>query len=541
MRTFYEAGTGDLMREQILLLGNGAIAAGITTSLLSRKIPVTLAIHNHDAGMLPKPLAEHPDARLLDIRTDTRVRHCTGTSGHFRIVLDQNNIQSLLDCSCIVIAEKAVLTSCISRYGLKPSSQVHALSSFFQNDETVSGHLSSPKTVAILLGLAVESHPHMAQTAMETALKLRTEHGMGMDICIFTRNLKVAAFGLETLYRKARDAGVTFIKFSDALPTFHQQPDGTVDMSFTDDITRIPFSFHADITIVDETAAPEPYVQELSRIFGLDMDAAGFAQTENIHRLSVCTNRKGILVTGGSRGVLSEAACHDEIQETVITILSLIKGVQTMTGHKAEISLDTCIHCLTCYRLCPYHAIVLEKHPVVDSDACERCGVCAAECPRKAISIEDLTPSAISQQVRQIRTNISPVSIAPMIVAFCCNRSAVQASHQAELSGLSIPEGVFIIEVPCAGGISLEYLMAAFTGGADGVLVVTCHEGNCHSERGNIMAKKRVGELRNMLAHIGTEPERILLKTIAANMPAELIQTAQDFKRRITDIGIYNR
>ncbi len=527
------------MREQILLLGNGAIAAGIAASLLSRKIPVTLAIHNHDAGMSLKPLAEHPDARLLDIRTDTRVRHCTGTSGHFQIVLDQNNIQSLLDCSCIVIAEKAVLASCISRYGLKPSSRVHALSNFFRTYEAGSGHPSFPKTVAILLGLAVESYPHMAQMAMETALKLQTEHGM--KTCIFTRNLKVAAFGLETLYRKARDAGVTFIKFSDASPTFHQQPDGTVDISFTDDITRIPFVFHADITIADEMAAPAPYVQELSRVFGLDMDERGFAQTENVHRLSVFTDRRGILATGASRSVLSETACHNEIQETVLAVLSLIKGVQTITGHKAEISLNTCIHCLTCYRLCPYHAIVLNTHPVVDSDACERCGVCAAECPRKAISIEDLTPSTISQQVRQIRTGISPASAAPMIVAFCCNRSAVQASHQAELSGLSIPEGVFIIEVPCAGGISLEHLMAAFTGSADGVLVFTCHEGNCHSERGNIMAEKRVEQLRNMLVHIGAEPGRILLKTIAANMPAELIQTAQDFKRQITNIGICNR
>ena len=142
------------MREQILLLGNGAIAAGIAASLLSRKIPVTLAIHNHDAGTSLKPLTEHPDVRLLDIRTDTRVWHCTGTSGHFQIVLDQKNRQSVLDCFCIVIAENAVLASCISRYGLKPSSHVHTLSNFFQNYETqVGDHRQFAQTV--MAGVAV--------------------------------------------------------------------------------------------------------------------------------------------------------------------------------------------------------------------------------------------------------------------------------------------------------------------------------------------------------------------------------------------------
>lgn len=526
------------MKEKTLLIGNSAVAAGIARSLLSRDIPVTLAIKDQDAGLPLRSLIDSAP-RLLDIRMNTRVQSCAGTAGDFHIVLDQGDRRSHTDCSCVVIAEDVALTSCISHYGLIPSAHIHTLSDFSQNCKAGAISLSDIKTAALLLGLAVESHPHIAQVAMETALNLQRERGV--NAFIFTRNLKVADFGLETLYRKVRDVGVTFIKFSDISPIFDQQPDGTVDISFTDDITRMPFTLHADMTLVDEGTSPSPYVRELSRILGLDTDASGFLQADNVHRWSVFTNRRGILAVGGSRGVFSEAACSDDIHAAVLAVQSLMTDAVAVADPTAEIFSGGCVRCLTCYRLCPYHAIVLNTRPVIVRDVCERCGLCVAECPRKAISIEDLTVPAISQHIQQIRNTTSASAGVPMIVVFGCRRSAGQAFQQAKSSGLWNSEGVAVIEIPCAGGISLEYLLAAFAGGADGVVVFTCHEGNCHSERGNLMAKNRVEQVRNILENIGMKPDRILLKTIAANMSAELMQTVQDFSRQITDIGADSR
>ncbi len=136
---------------------------------------------------------------------------------------------------------------------------------------------------------------------MESCLKLQTE--LGMKTMILTRNLKVGASGLEALYRKTREAGVVYVKFSDTLPTFQQDADGNVQIAFMDEITRMPFTVQADITVVDEAIAPSPYLKDLSRIFCLDTDSAGYIQSDNVHRLSVFTNRKGILAAGGSRGM----------------------------------------------------------------------------------------------------------------------------------------------------------------------------------------------------------------------------------------------
>ncbi len=460
-----------------------------------------------------------------------------GTAGNFQVILSHPNGSTPLTFSNIVIAEEGIQVPLFSIYGLSTSPTVLSLSQFqkdLASPQSSESALSAGKTAVFIVGLARESYPHVVETAMESCLKLQTK--LGMKTMILTRNLKVGESGLEALYRKTREAGVVYVKFSDLLPTFQQDADGTVQIAFMDEITRMPFTVQADITVVDEAIAPSPSLKDLSRIFCLDTDSAGYIQSDNVHRLSVFTNRKGILAAGGSRGILSPSALKAEVRETALTLFSLINGTLTTPGSKAEIHVGACVHCLTCFRLCPYHAITLNTRPVVMADACERCGLCAAECPAKAIRIEDLRVQTISERLQPIPCRDS-ASFTPFLVAFCCSRSAGRAKELAALSGMSLPERLTIVEVPCSGSISLEHLMAAFQHQADGVLVFTCHEGNCHSGRGNIMAGQRAAHLKNILKQIGIDPNRLLLKTLASNMAAEFAETADKFEKQIAEAG----
>lgn len=518
------------MKERTLLIGNGPVASGIAKALLSADIPVMLATPDTAVSGdmdIPSP--------FLEVRTETHVSRCTGSAGNFQVNLSQPPGSAPLTFANIVIAEDGFQKPNFSLYGLSASPTVLTLSEIQKAGTPPAPGLSAGKTAVFLIGMAEDGYPHDTETAMECCLKLQT--GQGMKTMILTRNLKVGAMGLEALYRRTRDAGVVYVKFSDALPAFQQDEGGKVRITFTDDITRMPFTLQADLTVVDEAVVPSPYLKDLSRIFCLDTDSAGYIQSDNVHRLSVFTNRKGILSAGASRGVLSPSARQAEIRETAVTILSLIKGALTTPGHKAEINAGACVRCLTCYRLCPYHAITLNTRPVVVTDACERCGICAAECPAEAIRIDDLHIQAVSERLRPIPCRDDSASLAPFLVAFCCSRSAGPAKELAALSGQSLPERLSVIEVPCSGGISLEHLMAAFQHGADGVLVFTCHEGNCHSERGNILAARRTAHLKNVLKQIGIDPNRILLKTLASNMAAEFAETAHTFEKQIAEAG----
>lgn len=69
--------------------------------------------------------------------------------------------------------------------------------------------------------------------------------------------------------------------------------------------------------------------------------------------------------------------------------------------------------------------------------------------------------------------------------------------------------------LPCSGKTDAQYLFHAIEGGARGLLVVTCPQGECRLAQGNYRADMRVRTVRRLLAEIGIEPERAVLKHCA--------------------------
>ena len=125
----------------------------------------------------------------------------------------------------------------------------------------------------------------------------------------------------------------------------------------------------------------------------------------------------------------------------------------------------------------------------------------------------------------------------PRIVAFCCRRSAVEAYRQAAGMGLSMPENLSIVELPCAGALSLEHIYRSFHMGTDALLVFTCHPDNCHGHVGNLLARRKTDQAAETFAEIGFEAERILIESLAANMGACFAQTIDAFAEKIKMLG----
>jgi coenzyme F420-reducing hydrogenase delta subunit len=60
--------------------------------------------------------------------------------------------------------------------------------------------------------------------------------------------------------------------------------------------------------------------------------------------------------------------------------------------------------------------------------------------------------------------------------------------------------------------------MRALESGADKVYLVTCPEGTCRYQEGNIRAQKRITYVQELIQEIGLEPERVeLITTLQGN------------------------
>jgi F420-non-reducing hydrogenase iron-sulfur subunit len=102
-------------------------------------------------------------------------------------------------------------------------------------------------------------------------------------------------------------------------------------------------------------------------------------------------------------------------------------------------------------------------------------------------------------------------------VAFFCTWCTYTAADLAGTARLIHAPNARIVRLMCSGRLDPQFVLAAFRGGADGVLIGGCHPGDCHYQEGNYKALRRVTLLRRMLATMGIEPERLRLAWISAS------------------------
>ena len=89
----------------------------------------------------------------------------------------------------------------------------------------------------------------------------------------------------------------------------------------------------------------------------------------------------------------------------------------------------------------------------------------------------------------------------------------------------------------CSGMVSPDLVVRALSKGADGVLVLGCHLGECHYMEGNFNAAKRMAVIRNLLAFTGIDPERLRVEWVSSAEAPRLVEIVTAFSNQIKALG----
>jgi coenzyme F420-reducing hydrogenase delta subunit/ferredoxin len=129
------------------------------------------------------------------------------------------------------------------------------------------------------------------------------------------------------------------------------------------------------------------------------------------------------------------------------------------------------------------------------------------------------------------------MSFEPRIVAYLCTWCSYTGADTAGIARMESPSNVHAIRVPCSGRVSPELVMRTFDQGADGVLVLGCHIGECHYETGNHRAAKRLPILHSLMEYAGLEPERFRLDWVAASEGERYARITSEFTVSVRALG----
>ena len=125
----------------------------------------------------------------------------------------------------------------------------------------------------------------------------------------------------------------------------------------------------------------------------------------------------------------------------------------------------------------------------------------------------------------------------PKVVAFCCHYCAYSAADLAGSMRLEYSPNVRIIRIMCTGKVDTLHLLKAFEDGADVVYVAGCEEGNCHFQEGNLHAKMKVIQAKQLLKEVGLEPERLEMYNISASNSVLFAKAADEMTERARKLG----
>lgn len=128
-------------------------------------------------------------------------------------------------------------------------------------------------------------------------------------------------------------------------------------------------------------------------------------------------------------------------------------------------------------------------------------------------------------------------SFKPVIVGFLCNWCSYRAADLAGTSRVGYPATLRDIRIMCTGRLDPTFVLRALQRGADGVLIMGCHPGQCHYQEGNYKAIRRVALLKRMLKQFGVDERRVQLHWASAAQGVLFTETVSKMTQELQALG----
>ncbi len=125
----------------------------------------------------------------------------------------------------------------------------------------------------------------------------------------------------------------------------------------------------------------------------------------------------------------------------------------------------------------------------------------------------------------------------PKIIGFLCNWCSYTGADLAGVSRIKSAPNVRVIRTMCSGRVDPAFILKAFQLGADGVIVMGCHLGDCHYQEGNYKTIRRIPFLKRLVRDFGIDPSRLRLEWVSASEGDRFAAVVNEMTEEIRKLG----
>jgi len=342
----------------------------------------------------------------IEIFLNSRITEVEGFVGNFKTTIQNNGKNSILEHGVTIIASGASeLKPDEHLYGQDPRvvTGLELQQRFIDNDPA----LGQLKTAAFIqcVGSRIPERPYCSKVcctqSIKSALKLK-EINPEMDVFILYRDLR--AYGLrEDLYRKARSAGIIFIRYKSdkAFNVALEQED--LQVTFTDRVLGRQMKISPDLLILASAIVPD-MENPLAQLYKVPQNQDGFFAEAHVKLRPVDFPTDGVFVCGLAHAPkpidesITQAQAASARAMTVLAMENIKLG-----GIISHIIPELCSGCLGCINVCPFNAITFNDKKFVaevNPALCKGCGACSATCPSEAPALMGFDNNQMYAQIK---------------------------------------------------------------------------------------------------------------------------------------------
>ena len=441
------------------------------------------------------------EVSTLDVET---LRSLEGEAADFYVITKQQSAMR---------AEFVILTG---QPATKPvvSGGLQTFSVYDEAERVIESKADRDKAIVFLLDYIVESPAAATIYALKQAVSLaRAKH----PVYYFSKFVRTAESGAELLYRGAREAGVTFVKY-ETLCLEGDEDSGKFTIKASDGVFDV--ELQSKSVFADGGTDTGGKFAEACKKLKLTTDESGNIAQEEYFVSPAHTSRRGVYY-------LSRDIFVSNPEKTLKYIVNRHTNAdwKRAAQNVAVVEGDKCVLCLNCVRACTHAALSPDnkvRQMRVFTYACEGCGSCVSVCPSNAIILENHAACKPKSEKSD------------KILALCCENSAAIAMEKALLM-LGEKAAIFeTISVPCGGRIRSEGLLRHLHSSGK-VLSAVCMDGACRHFSGDKRACKQTESVKNMLETAGILPDCVHFIRTSHVMPGvlhdELIELIKDWQK----------